>query len=132
MKKFLTKFLVVLTLLLTVNTYSQIKEGAFATPGPHTATIYFSDGSSSVVKFNVNDYGAIDMYLSPAVGRTLVNKYITTYTWINSGGIWTESQTWIFSKDKVSNKTTATFLRVVQNEGEDPWTVSASGRVYLD
>lgn len=132
MKKFLTKFLVVLTLLLTVNTYSQIKEGAFATPGPHTATIYFTDGTKTDVKFNVYDTGAIDMYLSPAVGRTLVNKYGTTYTWLNSGGIWTESQTWIFTKDKVSNKVTVTFLRVVQNEGDDAWTVSASGRAYLD
>lgn len=132
MKKILTKLVLVLTLLLTVNTYSQIKEGAFATPGPHTATVYYNDGSSSEVKFNVYDTGAIDMYLSPAVARTLVNKYVTTYTWINSGGIWTESQTWIFSKDRVSNKTTATFLRVVQNEGETPWTVSASGKVYLD
>jgi hypothetical protein len=60
---------------------------------------------------------------------TINNAATTTYTWLNAGGIWSESQTFIFTKDKTSGKLTLNYLRVVQNEGSEPWIVYGVGEV---
>ena len=123
-------FLVVLTLLLCANSYSQ----AFSTSGYYSGSMTYYTGKSSStsnIKFYVYPAGGVEFdNLSPAVFKTLAEKNITTYTWINSGGIWTESQTWIFSKNATNGEITATFLRVVQNEGQEPWYVMGTGLIY--
>jgi hypothetical protein len=63
------------------------------------------------------------------VNQTMVHGTTTTYGWQNAGGIWSECQNFVFTKDKKSGQIYIHFLRVVQNEGDTPWSVIGFGEV---
>lgn len=64
-----------------------------------------------------------------SVNQTMLHGTTTTYAWQNAGGIWSESQNFVFTKDKKSGNIYVHFMRVVQNEGDIPWSVIGVGGV---
>lgn len=68
--------------------------------------------------------------VSAKVENTSHNSNTTTYTWLNNGGVWSENQTYVFTLDSKSGNIYVTMIRVVQNEGSDPWSYAGIGRVY--
>jgi hypothetical protein len=61
--------------------------------------------------------------------ETISNSNTTTYTWLNNGGVWSENQTFVFTKNIKNGTIYLHYLRVVQNEGEIPWSVIGVGIV---
>ena len=122
------KLLLLFTLLFSMVGFSQA-----LVDGTYTSTIYNADLTKSYdYTFNVKD-GIVDIEgldTSNLAKKTLSNNATTTMTWINAGGVWTENQTYIFTKDLTSGKMYLYFIRVVQNEGQIPWSVAMAGYVY--
>ncbi len=86
----------------------------------NTYSFYFyvnSYGEVRQIDYSTNYYKEFDKY------GTVSNKNSTVYTWANSGGIWSETQTFIFTKDVTSGKIYMYYFRAVQNEGAEPWEV---------
>lgn len=74
------------------------------------------------------DY-AKNQFMSFKAYGTVNNATSSAYTWANDGGIWSETQTFVFTKDKTSGKISVLTMRVVQNEGQDPWQTYGVGEV---
>ena len=100
-------------------------------------TVY-SGGQSNVYAyyFYVTAAGEVRMidyaknqFLSFKAYGTVNNASSSAYTWANDGGIWSETQTFVFTKDKTSGKISILTMRVVQNEGQDPWQTYGVGEV---
>ena len=64
-----------------------------------------------------------------SVNQTMVHGTTTTYGWQNAGGVWSECQNFVFTKDIKSGNIYVHFMRVVQNEGDIPWSVIGVGGV---
>lgn len=126
------KLLLLFTLLFSVIGFTQaLEEGTYTTTAytldyankvEFTFTVFKSDSGSLVVDIEGHD---------PKSKRTINYANGTTVSWINSlGGPWSESQTFIFTKDVKDGSIYLHWLRVVQNEGEEPWRVFCKGNVY--
>ncbi len=71
--------------------------------------------------------------LNPAAPIQILRSYgdSTEIFWMNKSDVWTETQTYIFTKDR--NKTDYFYVhhfRVVQNVDQEPWSTSKIGVVY--
>lgn len=80
-------------------------------------------GEVRQINYEKNTYKEFKNY------TTISNKNTTTYTWQNDGGIWSENQTFVFTKDTKSQQVYVLLYRVVQNEGDIPWAVQGVGYV---
>lgn len=98
----------------------------------------YSNGSSNVYAyyFYVTTEGEIRMidyaknqYLTFKAYKTVSNAESSVYTWANDSGVWSETQTFVFTKDITSGKIYVLTMRVVQNEGESPWQTYGLGEV---
>lgn len=76
-----------------------------------------SYGEVRQLNYAENTFKVFDKY------GTVSNKNSTVYTWANAGGVWSETQTFIFTKDVTSGKIYMYYFRAVQNEGQEPWEV---------
>lgn len=127
------KLLLLFTLLFSVIGFSQALED-----GTYNATLYTTDYANKVsFKFTVfTNSGSIVVDIEghdPKFKKTISYANGTTVTWINSlGGPWSESQSFMFTKDVTDGSIHLHWLRVVQNEGEDPWYVFFKGNVYKE
>lgn len=125
------KIILGLALLFSVAVSAQ----ALTTNTSYKAFVETTNNSSITFNFRVSSTG--NVYQADSDGKlrdfdkeiTINNATSTTYTWLNSGGVWSESQTFIFTKDKTSGELTLNYLRVVQNEGSAPWIVYGVGEV---
>lgn len=133
MKKLL---LIGLFLLFSLPSFSQALENSSFYKSD--ITIY-SGGSKKAYThyFYVNGYGEVrqinfsdNTYMSFDTYKTLSNSQSTVYTWGNSGGIWSETQTFVFTKNKTNGDIRVMSMRVVQNESEEPWQTYGLGDVY--
>ena len=115
MKKLL---LIGLFLLFSLPSFSQaLENGVFKS----NITVY--SGSTEKVyayTFYVIN-GVVSQISEPAVSVTKTLGDTTLFSWLNQGGIWTESQTFVFTKNATTGELFVTMTRVVQNEGQDPW-----------
>ncbi len=125
------KIILGLTLLFSVAV------GAQALTPNTSYTAYIETTNSNNITFNFRVSNTGNVYQAGTDGKlrdfnkevTINNSATTTYTWLNAGGVWSESQTFIFTKDKTSGELTLNYLRVVQNEGSEPWIVYGVGEV---
>jgi hypothetical protein len=133
MKKFL---LIGLFLIFSLPAVSQALENSSS----YKAAIKVFSGDSSESKsyyyFYVSAIGTVRMYdkanntyYTFKQSNTTSNSQSTVYTWLNNGGIWSESQTFVFTKDKISSDISIFLMRVVQNEGDEPWQAYGVGTV---
>lgn len=74
------------------------------------------------------DY-AKNQYLTFKVYKTVSNSQSSVYTWANDGGVWSETQTFVFTKNKDNGSLYVLTMRVVQNEGQEPWSTYGVGNV---
>lgn len=111
---------------------STVSFGQALADGKYTSKVYTNDMSNSYVyNFTFKD-GIVDIDGLDTSGlqkKTISKNNITTMTWINNGGVWTENQTYVFTKDTKSGNIFVYIFRVVQNEGEYPWTTTLVGVV---
>jgi len=124
MKKFL---LIGLFLIFSLPSFSQ----ALANGYYYKSDIkVYSSGTSNTYTYHfyVNASGEIrqidfakNQYMSFKTYGTVSNAQSSAYTWANDGGIWSETQTFVFTKDKSTGDLSVFLMRVVQNEGQDPW-----------
>lgn len=102
----------------------------------YTASVVSSNDNTINFKFYVSSTGSVYQVGSdgklyePDQYCTVNNGKTTVYTWANAGGIWSESQTFIFTRNADTGEIALNYLRVVQNEGEAPWMVYGYG--YVD
>lgn len=101
--------------------------------GKYKSVLYNNDLTLSyeytfIVKNGVVDVEGVDT--STFTKKTISRNANTTMTWVNNGGIWTESHTYIFTKDLKTGEVYVHLLRIVQNEGQLPWNVFLAGYVY--
>lgn len=117
------KILLPLLLLFSIVTFSQA-----LTEGTYIGLIQ-TDEDQYKVTFKVVD-GKVSEVGTDNLDATVTkhSNGTTLFTWMNSGGVWNETQTFIFNKGS-DEYIHLNFLRVVKNEGEDPWTVSGVGLV---
>lgn len=119
--------------LAAVMLFSTLGFSQALTSGTYTSTVYNDDVSKkSTFTFDVftSSTGEIVVGIdgqSPAIKRTTNYANVTTVTWINSGGVWNESQTFVFTKDTKTGDIYLHWLRVVQNEGSEPWNLFLRG-----
>lgn len=123
------KLLLGLLLLFSVTSFSQA-----LTDGSYWSNIEVTNSAGTKTygyEFTVTN-GIVKQkgVSASSVTKSLGND--TVFTWLNQGGIWTESQTYIFSKDAVSGQIYVHYMRVVQNEGEAPWWAIGNGLVNKD
>ena len=133
--KTIKKILVLLVLLASISSYSQaINASDYGYYKADMNYIYSSNSTSfNTIRLFSYSSGRIEISNNPhAVEKTIHEKNVTTYTWVNSGGIWSESQTWVFTKNATNGIITVMFMRVVQNEGQDPWYVIGTGNLTED
>lgn len=123
------KILLVVTLLFSVIGFSQaLTDGKYG--------VIFETGGQNSVDYDLTftvEKGIVNVDGISSDGKekkTLHKGTTTTMTWVNTGGIWSESQTYIFTKDTDNGSVYIHYLRVVQNSGEVPWNVSYAGYVY--
>lgn len=113
--------------LFSAATYAQ----ALAPNSRYETVIHTLDDEQISYTFETDEKGTVDI---PEFGyefgakKTQNHQDQTTMTFINSGGVWTESQTFIFTKGEGS-VIYVYFLRVVTNEGDDPWEVMGLGKL---
>lgn len=124
---YMRKLFVALTLLCSTLGFSQA-----LTDGTYTSRVYNHDMSKNydytfTMKDGIVRIDGLDT--SDITKKTISEGNVTTMTWINKGGIWTENQTYIFTKDASSGALYLYLLRVVQNEGQIPWSVFMAGQV---
>lgn len=107
---------------LEPSTYYKVEVNTDA--GKYWAHFYVKyDGQVRQINYEKNTYLTFNNY------NTISNKTTTTYTWQNAGGVWSENQTWVFTKDIKSGNIYVMRYRVVQNEGEIPWSAEGVGIV---
>ena len=124
MKKLL---LIGLFLLFSLPSFSQaLEDGTYKSD----ITIYSGNTSKTYTYTFYVTYGIVSSYGSPAISLTRSLGDTTLFTWLNSGGIWTESQTFVFTKNSKTGDLYVTTTRVVQNEGQEPWQTFGLGKVY--
>ena len=109
---------------------------ALTQEGNYTTTVY-NDAITQKASFNfkvfTSSMGDIVVDIegqSPAFKKTVNYGNITTVTWVNSGGVWSESQTFVFTKDVKTGDIYVHWTRVVQNENSEPWNVFCNGVVF--
>lgn len=128
-------FLIVVFLIFSLPTFSQALENSnyyksditiYSSGKQNLYTFYFYVMSTGQIRMIDNEK---NQYLTFKNYYTLSNSQTSVYTWVNNGGVWSESQTFVFTKDIVSGKLHVFSMRVVQNEGQDPWQTYGYGEV---
>lgn len=120
------KLLFMLLMLTSLTTFAQALEKSTH----YKAEINTDAGDKYWYYFYVMSTGEVrqitaeNTYKNFKTYDTVNNSNTTTYTWLNNGGVWSENQTFVFTKDVDSNKLYLHFMRVVQNEGDIPWSVT--------
>ena len=92
----------------------------------NTYAYYFyvtSTGEIRMIDYAKNQYVTFKAY------GTVNNANSSVYSWANNGGIWSETQSFVFTKDITSGKIYVLSMRVVQNEGSEPWQTYGVGNV---
>ena len=124
MKKLL---LIGLFLLFSLPSFSQaLENGVYKS----NITIYSGETQKTYAYTFYVIGGVVSQVSEPAVSVTRTLGDTTVFSWLNSGGIWTESQTFVFTKNKTTGDLYVTTTRVVQNEGQEPWQTFGLGKVY--
>jgi len=119
------KLLLLLLALVSFTSFAQALENStyykaeVNTDGGQKYWYYFYVNSGGYVR-QVDSSGK---YGTQAVHQTMYHKATTSYAWLNASGIWTENQSFIFTKNLDNGKIYLHFMRVVQNEGDIPWSV---------
>jgi methionine salvage enolase-phosphatase E1 len=129
------KLLLGALLLLSTLTFSQALEKSayyksdltiYSGGSSQDYTMYFQVTSSGDVKMLESKYGSTYAFKA---SNTSSNNHTTVYTWLNNGGIWSESQTFVFTKDDETGNIDLLTMRVVKNEGKGPWQTYGIGIV---
>jgi hypothetical protein len=126
------KLLLIGLFLLSLSSFSQaLENSAF-----YKCKIVTTENTYFYSYFYVNSYGEVrqiensdNTYKLFNTYKTLSNSTSTVYTWANAGGVWSETQTFVFTKEKNTGFLTLNYFRVVQNEGSVPWTLIGLGEV---
>lgn len=111
---------------LTNSTYYKSNITVYSGGTSDTYAYYFyvtAAGEVRQIDYAKNQFLAFKTY------GTVSNAQSSVYSWANDGGVWSETQTFVFTKDKTSGKLYVFSVRVVQNEGEEPWQTYGVGDV---
>jgi hypothetical protein len=125
------KLILLLLLATSLTSFAQALEPStyysaeITTDGNKTYTYYFYVNKNNYVRM-VNANKGLE---ETSVNQTMVHGTTTTYGWQNAGGVWSECQNFVFTKDLKSGNIYVHFMRVVQNEGSVPWSVIGVGNV---
>lgn len=119
--------LIGLFLLFSLPSFSQaLEDGTYKSD----ITVYSGNTNKTYTYYFYVKYGVVSQSSTPAISTTKSLGDTTVYTWLNQGGIWTESQTFVFTKNKTTGYIYVRSMRVVQNEGQEPWQTYGIGDVY--
>lgn len=121
---------VIITLLLMVAFVSG-SNAQVLKDGDYSSTIYVGE-KYMISSFYVANGKVHQKNVSPKLESTVSNDNTTTYTWLNNGGIWSENQTYVFTLNSKNGELFVTMIRVVQNQGSDPWSYAGVGRVHKE
>ena len=121
------KLFLAVTFLITALNYGQcLSDGKYfaklmdpQSEDEKVSTFYFTVSNGYVSQNDIN----------PDKKSTIHNGPTTTMTWLNKSEVWSENQTFIFSKDLDNDVIYLNWFRVVQNKGSEPWNVSMVGIV---
>lgn len=127
MKKFILFLIGALSLTFATPSFSQaLTDGKYSSD----ITVYSGETSNTYAYTFYVINGIVSQTNKPAVAVTKSLGSETVYSWLNKGGIWTESQTFVFSINRETGQIYVVLSRIVQNEGEDPWATFGTGIVY--
>ena len=129
------KFLIAFALLFSLTGFSQALQNSsyyksnitvYSGGTSNTYAYYFYvtvDGEIRQIDYAKNQYLTFKVY------KTVSNSQSSVYTWANDGGVWSETQTFVFTKNKDNGNVYVLTMRVVQNEGQEPWSTYGIGDV---
>jgi len=124
------KLFLIVTLFVSTLTFSQ----ALRNSNSYIAYLYDSDDKETTMVFTVTSDGIINISgwnLNGYEKKTLHRENISNMTWINNGGVWTEYQSYTFTKNPDTGDIEIFLLRVVQNVGQEPWATAKHGYAYI-
>lgn len=126
------KLFLLLFALISLSSFAQ----ALTPSGYYKGKIVTSENTYFYAYFYVNVNGEVrqinydeNTYKTFADYKTINNNNSTVYTWANNGGVWSETQTFVFTVNTTTGDVHLRYLRVVQNVGEDPWIVLGAANV---